>query len=230
MENTSSDDTARSPAYLVFFDLDRTITGAISGKVMAEEGFRKGLLSSGKLINAIFISTAFRLKILDPHKVAGKMVDWVRGIKEERMNELCKEVSHSILIPSIYKEAIKEIEFHRDKNARIIILSSAVRAICSELAMHLGIDDIQCTELEAIGGILTGRTVGSLCFGEEKAVRLLSYCKQYNSNPSDVWYYGDSGSDIPALMLAGHAVCVNPDLKLRRTGHKYNWKIVSWKS
>jgi phosphoserine phosphatase len=69
-----------------------------------------------------------------------------------------------------------------------------------------------------------------LCFGPEKAVRLKEYCKINNSSPSDAWYYGDSISDLPALLSVGHPVCVNPDYKLKKSAIKRDWKIVNWKN
>jgi HAD superfamily hydrolase (TIGR01490 family) len=145
------------------------------------------------------------------------------------MVELCSELSREVLLPSVYKEAVGEIEFHKTNNAKIVILSSALTTVCQEMAKHLNIDDIICSELEVKNGCLTGRPLGHLCFGEEKAVRLHGYCAKNNSSPSDAWYYGDSISDLPVLKAVGNPVCVNPDKKLRKTALKRDWKILRWK-
>jgi phosphoserine phosphatase len=97
------------------------------------------------------------------------------------------------------------------------------------MSEYLGMDDILCSELEAVNGILSGRPVGTFCFGEEKAVRLKQYCEKNNSKLQDAWYYGDSISDLPALSIVGHPVCINPDKKLERIALKNGWKIFYWK-
>jgi phosphoserine phosphatase len=47
------------------------------------------------------------------------MVSWVKGIPEEKMEDLCNEVLQRIIIPSVYKQAVAEINYHKSKNARI---------------------------------------------------------------------------------------------------------------
>jgi Phosphoserine phosphatase len=96
------------------------------------------------------------------------------------------------------------------------------------MAKNLGMDDIICSDLEAIDGYLTGRPVGNLCFDIEKEIRLRAYCEMRYIKTSDVWYYGDSISDLPALNLAGNPVCINPDNKLKRIALQRGWKILWW--
>lgn len=116
----------------------------------------------------------------------------------------------------VYEEARSEIKWHKEKNAKIVLLFSALTPVCREMVKNLKMDDIVCSDLEVINGNLTGRPVGKLCFGKEKAVRLLSYCEKYNSNASDAWYYGDSISDLAVLGSVGSPVCINPDRMLKK--------------
>lgn len=230
METISSEIINKSRTYIAFFDLDLTLTKAISGKALAAAGYRRGLFSIRDFINAIILSLVYRFKLKDPFRIVGSMVRWVKGMNENTMNELCIEVCHTILLPSVYKEALTEIEFHKSKNARIVILSSALKGICNEMANSLKIDDIICSELEVRDGLLTGQPVGRLCFGEEKAIRLLAYCEKNNKSSSESWYYGDSISDLIALSAVGHPVCINPDARLRKTAVIRNWKILKWEN
>ena len=218
----------RSKDYIAFFDLDKTLTNGISGKAMAAAAFRKGLLSNWKLLNAALLSLEFRLRIRDQLKIIDAMVGWVKGIPEKSIDNLCTEVFNEVLFPSVYNDAISEIALHKAKNAKVVILSSALTAICRQMAEHLNIDDIICSGLEVKDGYMTGRPLGHLCFGEEKAVRIKSYCEIFKFSPSEAWYYGDSISDIHALSLVGNPVCVNPDKKLKKTAKRRGWKIVSW--
>ena len=83
------------------------------------------------------LSLAFRLKLKDPLKIIDDMVSWVKGIPEKTIIDLCTEVVNEVLFPSVYKEAIAEIEFHKAKNAKVVILSSALTPICKEMAKNL---------------------------------------------------------------------------------------------
>jgi HAD superfamily hydrolase (TIGR01490 family) len=216
--------------YIAFFDLDQTITRAISGRALVIAGHKKGLFTGWDFANAIFLSVVFRFKFKDPYRIVANMVRWVKGMPENIMNDLCMEVCHEILLPSVYDAALAEIEFHKLKNARIVILSSALKGICIEMAKSLKVDDIICSELEVSDGRLTGRPIGRLCFDMEKAIRLLAYCEKHNYSPLDSWYYGDSIADLPALSKVGHPVCVNPDSRLRKTAIKKDWQILNWEN
>ena len=221
-------DNPEGKSYIAFFDLDRTITKAVSGSSLVRNAFRKGLLKPSNMLKAICLSAAYMLTMKDPVKIMNDMIQWVKGIREEDFSRLCSDTFQEILLPSIHSEAIAEIEMHKKNNASTVILSSSLIQICREMADHLGMDDIVCSELEISDGRLTGFPKGSLCYGREKISGLTSYCEKNNSKIEDAWYYGDSISDLPVLNIVGNPVCVNPDRMLLKSARKNGWKILFW--
>jgi len=230
METTSSKDRGAGSSYIAFFDLDRTLTRAISGKELMRAAIRKGLIATSDVAHAIYLLVVYKLNLKDPVKIMNDMIFWVKGMPEKTMTDLCSEVFHRVLLPSVYDEARSEIKFHKDKNAKVVILSSALIPLCNEIAKSLGLDDVVCSDLEVRDGYLTGCSVGQLCFGKEKMIRLSEYCEKNNKKTSDAWYYGDSISDLAALSSVGNAVCINPDRKLRKAAIERGWKILFWNS
>lgn len=228
METIFSKDSNSGKNYIAFFDLDRTITKAISGNELARVAFRKGLMTSPALAHAIYLSLVYKLNLKDPLKIIDKMITWVEGIPENTMFDLCSEVFREVLFPSVYVKARSEIKIHKENYAKVVILSSALTPICQEMAKNLGMDDIICSDLEVNNGYLTGRSRGRLCFGEEKMSRLREYCEINNTETSDAWYYGDSISDLSVLSSVGNPVYVNPDRKLKKAALKRGWKILFW--
>jgi HAD superfamily hydrolase (TIGR01490 family) len=226
METIFSKDSNKK--YIAFFDLDHTITNAVSGNVLTKAALKKGLMSKAALIHAVYLSFVYKLNLKDPLKIIDSMVEWVAGIPEQTINDLSAEVFKDILLPFIHSEVISEINTHKEKNAAIVMLSSAIRPVCYEMAKYLDMDDIICSDLEVRNGYLTGRPMGHICFGNEKAVRLKNYCEKNNTDLSDAWYYGDSFSDYAALNSVGNPVCINPDRKLKRAANKMGWKILHW--
>ncbi|MEI6050548.1 MAG: hypothetical protein WCS03_16740, partial [Bacteroidota bacterium] len=53
METTFSKGNNTGNSYIAFFDLDRTITKAISGKALARSAFKNGLMTRFDLVVAI---------------------------------------------------------------------------------------------------------------------------------------------------------------------------------
>jgi HAD superfamily hydrolase (TIGR01490 family) len=229
METTSSKESNKIKTYFAFFDLDHTITSAVSGRELAIGAYQRGLMKRSDLLSAISLSVIYKIRLVDPAKAINKMGRWVKGIMIEDLEKLSTEVSEKVLIPSIYKKAREEIKIHKDNNAGLVILSSTLAPVGSRISGYLGMDDFLCSELEADNGILTGRPLGAFCFGEEKVVRLKQYCEKNNSKLQDAWYYGDSISDLPALNTVGHPVCINPDKKLRKIAKEKDWQIYYWK-
>jgi HAD superfamily hydrolase (TIGR01490 family) len=228
MEITTS--TGNKPfSYIAFFDLDRTITKAISGRALARKAVTRGLLKGSDIAYAACLGLAYRLGLADPVYIMEKMTTWVKGLSIQEMKSLCAEVNRDDMLPSVHPEVIDELKMHRLKNARTVILSSTLEPICSDLAGKLKIDDIICSRLEVINGYLTGRPEGKLCYGHEKLRKINEYCEKNNSSPADSWYYADAFVDLPALSLVGFPVCINPDRKLAKEAKKNGWAIRNWR-
>lgn len=228
MATIFSEDKISVKKSIAFFDLDRTIIKAISGNALVKSAYRKGLMSTSDLIRAFYLSVVYKMNLRDPQLIIDEMVSWVKGMHEKTVSDLCFEVFRDVLLPTVYKEAEAEIKIRRDEDTKLVILSSALTPICREMAKHLEMDDIICSELEVINGYLTGFPVGHLCFGAEKATRLKEYCEKSNTNTSEAWYYGDSISDLAVLKSVGNPVCVNPDKKLYKEAIQRGWKILWW--
>ncbi len=218
----------KSFSYIAFFDLDRTITKAISGRALAQRALRKGLMKGSDIALATFLGIAYRLGLADPVRIMEKMAGWVKGMPEQTLTDLCLEISRDVMLPSIHSEIIDELKMHRGKNAKTVILSSTLEPICKEVADHLSMHDIICSKLEVINGYLTGRPVGRLCYGDEKLKKIQQYCEINKSTPEKSWYYADAFVDLPALSLVGFPVCINPDRKLSREAIRKGWTILTW--
>jgi HAD superfamily hydrolase (TIGR01490 family) len=230
MDHIFSDDRIVEKNYVAFFDLDRTIIREISGKAIARMAWKKGLISPADLVKAFYLYLQFKLSIRDHLNIIDDMVGWVKGKSEAEMDELCLNVFTEVLFPSLFAEAVTEINMHRENHSKVIILSSALNSICRAMSESLGMDGYICSSLEAKRGYLTGLPAGRLCFGEEKLHRLTGYCAANNMNRADSWYYSDSISDLPVLSSVGNPVCVNPDKALKKEALERGWKILSWKN
>ncbi len=222
-------DENRDNCSIAFFDLDRTIISAVSGRELARGAYSKGLMKASDIIHGMILSVSFRIGLKSQATVINDLVSWVKGMSETTLQEICNDVTQNILIPSVYREALDKIAFHRSEGNTVILLSSALRCVCEQMAAHLGADGFICSDLEVSDGILTGKPKGIVCYGEEKLSRFLEYCWRTGTSVDNTWYYADSISDIHVLAVTGHPVCVNPDKKLVKTATKKGWEILNFK-
>jgi HAD superfamily hydrolase (TIGR01490 family) len=216
--------------YIVFLDLDRTITSINSGYALVRTARSKKLIGLIDIGNAVFLSFIYKMRLLPDEKIIILMGRWLRGIKPQFLSVVAAEASEKFLIGSVYKEVYEEIILHKTNNAELAILSSAVTDICKPLARHLGIDHIICTDMEIKNGELTGFPDGNYCFGEEKKRLIIAFCEGRGFERSQAFYYADSYSDLHALETVGNPVCINPDRRLRKEAVKRNWQIKKWKT
>jgi HAD superfamily hydrolase (TIGR01490 family) len=212
--------------YIAFFDLDRTILSLNSGSVLVREAYKSGVMSTGNLLNAIYLSWLYKFHLRDTSVIISGMGKWLKGMTINEVDVLSEHIVTNYLLEAVRPELFSEIKFHKANNAEVVILSSVIFQICQLLGSHLGIDNQICTTMEIIDGVFSGLPEGKFCFDDEKRVRLIEYCAARQYNLSESFYYGDSIADFPALEVVGHPVCVAPDKKLARIAQKRGWRIL----
>ena len=212
--------------YVAFFDLDNTILSINSGAVLVREAHRSGLMSTSDFLHAIYLSWLFKFNLRDTAGIVLEMGKWLKGVEVDGATIFCEHIVKHYLIDAIRPEIYSEIRFHKLNNAEIVILSSAVMQICKPLGSHIGADNVICTVMEVADGVFTGWPVDKFCFEEEKKIRLKQYCEKNNHSLSEAYYYGDSISDLAALEVVGHPVCVQPDRKLSRATLGKGWRVI----
>jgi HAD superfamily hydrolase (TIGR01490 family) len=175
---------------------------------------------------AIYYSIVYKFDLKDAHEIVLSMMKWLKGLKEYDVTTLAGKHIVPEMKKMIRPEMVEEIEYHRSNNANLVLLSSALPYLCNPIAEHLGMDDVVCSLLETDNGSFTGRSVGPLVFGPEKAVRMEKYCTENNCSMENAWYYGDAYTDRFILGSVGHPVCVQPEMKLRWLAKRKGWKVI----
>ncbi len=164
MGTISSKNNIPDTKYIAFFDLDRTIINTNSSKLIVMHAYKKGFIGKMDIIKGIYLSLMYRFDLMDTQKIIDNMVKWLTGISEVTMNDLFNGIFIDNLLQSIRQEVNSELIFHKKRNAKTVILSSALLPGCKAVADYLKIDDIICSDLEIINGIYTGRPRGKLCY------------------------------------------------------------------
>jgi HAD superfamily hydrolase (TIGR01490 family) len=218
----------REKKYAVFFDLDKTILTLNSGSVLVRQAYKSGLMSTRDLFSAIWQSFLFKFDLRDTNLIISGMGRWVRGLTPKSVMDLSENIVSLFLIKAVRPEIYSEICYHKELEADLVILSSALYSICKPISDHLGVERIICTEMEVTNGVFTGSPAGQFCFGKEKQIRLLEYCKKNNYDLNETWCYADSISDLPVLEVVGNPVCVVPDRRLEMIAREKGWKIYDW--
>ena len=214
--------------YIAFFDLDHTILNTNSGKIMGIAAFREGIIKKQKFIEGVIYGLGSKLGLVEGDTIMPRLVKWLNGHPEQYIVDFARQVFNEVLKYTIRKEAIQEIEFHRNNNAHLVMLSASVNFICKPVIEFLGLDDLICTDPHVINHRFSGHTQGGVCFGEEKLVRSRSFIQTHGLSLHDAFFYTDSFTDLPMLEAVGNPVAVTPVRKLAAVARSRGWQIYNW--
>jgi putative phosphoserine phosphatase/1-acylglycerol-3-phosphate O-acyltransferase len=212
--------------YVAYYDLDHTILNGNSANQLVEEARKRGIMTPSKYVHALYLSILYKLGIGDPVKMIERMLTWLNGLSEEAVISLCQDVFTVQLAHTIRPEVLASMKNHRDSSGAIVLLSSATSPICEPVRRFLQLDDVICTQLHSVDGILTGKTEGKLVYGVEKRRRLLEHCEAHEFDPAEAWYYGDSYTDLHVMQAVGNPVAVAPDKLLLRKARELQWAVL----
>ena len=213
--------------YIAFYDLDHTILKVNSATHLVNEARKREIMSSKNFRHAIWLSILYKLRIGNSTKMIVRMLSWLKGLREDDINKLCKDVFSKHLVDNIRPEILETIQEHRSNRGGVVLLSSASEPICSQFQDYLNMDDLICSKLESVDGILTGKTQGNLVYAREKESRLTLYCNKHGYNQTEAYYYGDSFTDEFVMNAVGKPIAVDPDKKLLRIALKNKWPIIA---
>ncbi|MCS3921053.1 HAD-IB family hydrolase [Fervidibacter sacchari] len=150
------------------------------------------------------------------------------GIPSEKARQWFWENFENSLKPRVYNDALREIQWHCERNHQIVLVTGGADFTVAPLARWLSAD-LLAAKLEEVDGKFTGRLVGKPLIGVGKADAIKTYAGEKGIDLQSSYAYGDSVSDAPMLECVGNPVAVNPDRKLRRLAMERGWRIVQWR-
>jgi phosphatidylglycerophosphatase C len=184
---------------LALFDFDGTITHADTFTPFIYYAVQPRRMAIGKAVLSPLIA-AYRLGILSASamRAAAACVGF-RGRSEAEIREAGQRYARGSLPSVVRKQALERIEWHQAQGDVVVVVSASLDVYLSAWCKELGLNLI-CTQLEARGGVLTGRYLHGDCTGKEKSRRVRD---EFDVSLYPVVYaYGDTTEDNELLALA----------------------------
>jgi len=141
-------------------------------------------------------------------------------------------------VPTFFAPAIERVAWHAKQGHEIVLISGtleplargAARAMEAELAAR-GITvtiRVFATQLEEMDSTWTGRVLGELMFGEEKARAATRVAKEMQLDLARCYAYGDSLNDRWLMEAVGRPAAVNPSIDLASMARTRGWPVLDW--
>ncbi|MFY9396921.1 MAG: HAD family hydrolase [Desulfomonilia bacterium] len=207
------------------FDMDHTLTWKNSGLSSVRFARRLGLVSAGHLAKSTVKIILYRLSMLDIEEWYDRNVSMLSGTPIADIERFCYLWFDAMMKKSIYREAFELVLNHRKSGHRVAIISNSPTFFVEPVASALGISDVICTRAEIADGVLTGKLIKPLCYGEGKRRYALEWAELNGIDLSRSYFYTDSFFDLPLMETVGHPVAANPDMKLKKAAIERGWPI-----
>ncbi|MBF0132485.1 MAG: HAD family hydrolase [Magnetococcales bacterium] len=119
------------------------------------------------------------------------------------------------------------LQFHRQRQDTLIIITATNRFVTEPIAKLLGVDILLATDVETNEHGFTGRPQGIPCFQHGKVQRLREWMLDHHETWHGSWFYSDSLNDIPLLEQVDNPRVVDPDDRFRAIAQKRGWPTIT---
>ncbi|MFX0548839.1 HAD-IB family hydrolase [Hathewaya histolytica] len=210
---------------LAIFDVDFTLTK----KETLLEFYKFMLKKHPKFLiyipRTVFSGLFYVLKFHDEKKTKEIFTRFIRGIREEDMEDIVKEFYEKVLCRIIYKDSIDMIAKLKKEGCKVILISASPEFYLKSLYNIKEVDKIIGTRISKKDGIYQNKLEGENCKGEEKVRRLKSYIKEKNIDVDfkNSYMFSDSLADLPLFKLVGKPYLINYNKKYD------DIEILNWK-
>ncbi len=211
-----------------FFDMDHTITWENSGLSSVRFARKHGLVTHRHLMKGIIKIALYRLSLINVESWYEKNMENLSGLPLEDMEHFSSLWFDAMIRNAIYREAVQYIEDHADRGHHVVIISNAPSFFVQPVADALKISDVISTRVEVTDGILTGKLIKPLCYGEGKLHYAQTWARQNDIDLAGSYFYTDSYFDLPLMKAVGKPIPTNPDRRLKRAALKNNWPILTF--
>ncbi len=216
-------------ATAALFDMDHTLIWVNSGHSSIVLAKRLGLVNSSQLLKGIYKILLYRLALLNINEWYEANISTLKGLSIEDLDFFAGLWFNTMVKKHLYKEGLELINEHRAKGHRLAIVSNAPEFFVHALASALDVPEIISTRVETKEGVLTGKLILPLCYGEGKLEYTLSWAQENSIDLGSSYFYTDSNFDLAVMRSIGHPVAVNPDFRLKRQAKINGWPILNFR-
>jgi HAD superfamily hydrolase (TIGR01490 family) len=211
-----------------FFDVDNTIIRGASAYHLVRELHRRDFFTVKDI--AFFMRHA--LDYVLGGENAGQMgvvrdraLGIMRGRSVAEIIAIAEEVYDEVLESKIFPGTRALLDDHVAAGHQVWLITASPQEIGKLIAHRLGATGAVGTAAEEKDGIYTGRLVGDMMHGSNKAAAARTIAEREGFDLADCYAYGDSVNDIPILSEVGHPCGINPEPRLRMHCLDAGWPV-----
>jgi putative phosphoserine phosphatase/1-acylglycerol-3-phosphate O-acyltransferase len=209
-----------------FFDFDGTLIDGYSAAAYIVDRIQRRDMKPRELIDTFRLARRKDLTDTEFAEVIGRGLQEWAGRTEEQMRALWKRLWLKKIALTLFPEAWKLCQAHREMGHTVVIASSATPYQIEPLAEEFGIEHVLATQPKIRNGKLTGGLVGRPLWGTGKAEAVRKFAHARGLRLKQSFAYANGNEDIAFLQSVGRPTAVQPREQLERVATERDWPIL----
>jgi len=214
---------------VAFFDVDNTLLRGSSLYFLGRGMYQRGFFSKRDISAFVLANLRYRLTGTEnPDEIArvqNAACEFIKGHKVDEILAIGSEVYDEYVSPALWQGTIEIANEHLKNGEEVWLVTATPEALAHLIALRLGFTGALGTKAEALHGEYTGKMIGALLHGKEKARAIKELATKEGIDLTNSYAYSDSHHDIPLLEAVGNPRAINPDTILQIRAIRDNWQI-----
>lgn len=212
-----------------FFDVDNTLVRGSTLYFLGRGMYQRGFFSKKDISRFVLANLRFRLTGKEnPEEIArwqNAATDFIGGHNVKEIAAMGQDVYDQYVSPALWKGTINIAQTHLSNDEEVWLVTATPEIIANLIAERLDFTGALGSRAESKDGTYTGRMIGNLLHGKEKAIAIKELAIRRGFDLSNCYAYSDSHNDLPLLLSVGHPSAINPDAILRIHALREGWPI-----
>lgn len=226
-------DSPIETAVAAFFDVDNTLVRGASLYAVARKMHQRKLFRFREVLFFALKQLRFLMRgehLADINVIRDRALQLVEGTSVAQMEQLGDEIYDEYIHPKLWGGSVSIARQHLNVGREVWLVTATPMEVAAVMARRLELTGALGTKVESRNGQYTGKLIGSILHGAQKAEAVRQLAQQKNIRLADSWAYSDSFNDVPLLEAVGHPVAINPDARLRAYAKSQGWQVYDFRT
>jgi HAD superfamily hydrolase (TIGR01490 family) len=214
---------------VAFFDVDNTLLKGSTLFFLGRGMYQRGFFTKKDISAFVLANLRYRLTGKENKdeivRFQNAACEFIKGHDVVEIEKIGQEIYEEYVSPATVEIANE----HLSKNEEVWLVTATPLDMANLMAKRLGFTGALGTKAEIKEGIYTGKMIGNLLHGREKASAIQELAKQGGFNLKNCYAYSDSHHDIPLLESVGNPRAINPDALLEIRAYRDNWPVYDFR-
>lgn len=211
-----------------FFDVDNTMVRGASMYLVAKGLHARGFFGTAAILRGVWYHLQYRLfgerrRHMDAARTS--LLGFVAGRSVSEVQRATREIYDEAIATRLWPGTVALARAHLAAGDQVWLVTAAPIEVARVMVDRLGLTGALGTDVEAHGGVYTGRLRDGLLHGPSKAAAVRDLADRSGLDLRQCHAYSDSRNDLPLLESVGHPSAVNPDRSLRRWARRAGWPV-----